>query len=122
MKELMRIEGLKMYFGGLKAIDGFDESFGTRFSTYAVPKIAGEIRRFLRDDGYGVLELPGGELRRELGSIPGLGRSLGGRHGNPLQYSCLENPMDRGAWWATYSPWGHRESDTTEQLTHMVAS
>ncbi|MBR1456749.1 MAG: sigma-70 family RNA polymerase sigma factor [Oscillospiraceae bacterium] len=37
--------------GFLKAIEGFDESFGTRFSTYAVPKIAGEIRRFLRDDG-----------------------------------------------------------------------
>ena len=35
-----------------------------------------------------------------LGSIPGLGRSPGGEHGNPLQYSCLENPMDRGAWWA----------------------
>ena len=37
--------------GLLKAIEGFDESFGTRFSTYAVPKISGEIRRFLRDDG-----------------------------------------------------------------------
>ena len=37
--------------GFLKAIDGFDEGFGTRFSTYAVPKISGEIRRFLRDDG-----------------------------------------------------------------------
>ena len=36
---------------------------------------------------------------RDMGSIPGLGRSPGGRHGNPLQYSCLENPMDRGAWW-----------------------
>ena len=35
---------------------------------------------------------------REAGSIPGLGRSLGGRHGNPLQYSCLKNPRDRGAW------------------------
>ena len=34
-------------------------------------------------------------------SIPGSGRSSGGGHGNPLQYSCLENPMDRGAWWAT---------------------
>ena len=32
---------------------------------------------------------------------PGSGRSPGGGHGNPLQYSCLENPMDRGAWWAT---------------------
>ena len=37
----------------------------------------------------------------DLGSIPGLGRSPGGGHDNPLQYSCLENPMDRGAWWAT---------------------
>ena len=37
---------------------------------------------------------------REPGSIPALGRSPGGGHGNPLQYSCLENPMDRGAWQA----------------------
>ena len=35
------------------------------------------------------------------GSVPGLGRSPGGGHGTPLQYSCLENPMDRGAWRAT---------------------
>ena len=49
---------------------------------------------------------------KDKGSVPGSGRSLGGEHGNPLQYSCLENPMDRGAWWATF----HRvtESDTTE--------
>ena len=38
---------------------------------------------------------------RDMSSIPGLERSPGGGHGNPLQYSCLENPMDRGAWWAT---------------------
>ena len=38
---------------------------------------------------------------RDLGSIPGLGRSPGGGNGNPLQYFCLENSMDRGAWWAT---------------------
>ena len=38
---------------------------------------------------------------RDLGSIHGLGRSLAGRHGNPLQYSCPGNSMDRGAWWAT---------------------
>ena len=37
----------------------------------------------------------------DLGSIPGSGRSPGEGHGNPLQYSCLENSMDRGAWWAT---------------------
>ena len=36
---------------------------------------------------------------RDTGLNPGFGRSLGGRHGNPLQYSCLENPTDRGAWW-----------------------
>ena len=38
---------------------------------------------------------------RYAGSISGSGRSFGGEHSNPLQYSCLENPMDRGAWWAT---------------------
>ena len=37
---------------------------------------------------------------KDSGSIPGLGRPPGGRHGNSLQYSCLENPMDGGAWWA----------------------
>ena len=38
---------------------------------------------------------------RDMGLIPGLGRSPGVGNGNPLQYSGLENPMDRGAWWAT---------------------
>ena len=38
---------------------------------------------------------------RDVGSIPGLERSPGGGHDNPLQFSCLENPMDRGAWQAT---------------------
>ena len=47
------------------------------------------------------------------GSIPGLGRSLGGGNGNPLQYSCLKNPMDRGALWATVHR-GPKESDTTD--------
>ena len=37
---------------------------------------------------------------RDVGSVPGLGRSPGEGNGDPLQYSCLENPMDRGAWWA----------------------
>ena len=40
---------------------------------------------------------------RNVGLIPGLGRFPGGEHGNPFQYSCLENPMDRGAWQATVS-------------------
>ena len=48
----------------------------------------------------------------DLGSIPGLGRSPGEGHGNPLQYSCLENSMDSGAWLATVCG-GHKELDTT---------
>ena len=50
---------------------------------------------------------------RDVGLIPGLGISPGGGHGNRLQYSCLENPMDRGAWRATVDG-GLKESDTTE--------
>ena len=56
------------------------------------------------------LDFPGGSAVKNLpasvgdtgdtGSIPGLGRFPGGGNGNPIQYSCLENPMDRGAWWA----------------------
>ena len=38
---------------------------------------------------------------RDMGSIPGLGQSPGEGNSNPLQYSCMDNPMDRGAWWAT---------------------
>ena len=49
----------------------------------------------------------------ELGLIPGLGKSPGGGHGNPLQYFCLENPHRQGSL-AGYSPWGCKESNTTE--------
>ena len=49
----------------------------------------------------------------DAGSIPGLGRSLGGGNGNSLQYSCLGNPMDREAWWATV----HGVADSQTQLS-----
>ena len=49
-----------------------------------------------------VMNLPGNAGNEgDVSSIPGSGRSLGGGNGNPLQYSCLENSMDREAWWAT---------------------
>ena len=70
-----------------------------------------------------ILGFPGGsEVKAsasnagDRGSIPGSGRSPGEGNSNPLQYSCLENPMDRERSLAGYSPWGRKESDTTEQL------
>ena len=63
-----------------------------------------------------------------MGSIPGSGRSPGGGRGEPLQYSCLENPMDRGAWQASHTAWvtqdlaGHTESDTTEATQQAHSS
>ena len=66
---------------------------------------------------------PGGSDSKEstcnsgdLGSIPGLGRSPGGMHGNLLQYSCLENSHGQKSL-VGYSSWGHKESDMTEQLS-----
>ena len=67
--------------------------------------------------------VPGGSVVKnppsnagDLGSIPGSGRFSGGGHGNPLQYPCLENPMDRGAWWV---PQVRKELDATEQARTM---
>jgi len=66
--------------------------------------------------------LPGGSVVKNLpanagdgGSISRLGRSPGEENGNPIQYSCLESPMDRGAWWATVHG-VTKESDVTEGL------
>ena len=73
------------------------------------------------------LIFPGGSNGKEsacnagdTGSIPGLGKSSGEGNGYPLQYSCLENPVDRGAWQVAV----HRvsELDTTEQLTLLLSS
>ena len=54
-----------------------------------------------------------------LNRIPGSGRSLGKGNGKPLQYSCLENPMDKGAWWATVHGVA-KEEDMTEKLTLFI--
>ena len=68
---------------------------------------------------FSVMDFPGESGSREsasnardLGSIPGLGRSSGGGNGNPLQYSCLKSPMDRKAWWAVVHTVA-KESDMT---------
>ena len=70
-----------------------------------------------------IMGFPGGSDGKEftcnagdLGSVPGLGRSPGGGHGNPLQYLCLENP-DGPRSLVGCSPWDRKESDTTEQLS-----
>ena len=55
---------------------------------------------------------------RDLGSIPGLGRCPGKGNGNPLQDSCLENPMDGGAWWATV----HGVSKSRTQLSDLTSN
>ena len=52
---------------------------------------------------------------RDVGWVPGSGRSPGGGHDNPFQYSCLENPMDRGAWWAV----AHRVTNSWKQLKRL---
>ena len=69
------------------------------------------------------LDFPGGSDSKEyacivgdLGSIPGLGRSPGERHGNPFQYCCLENPPGQRSL-ENCSPWGHKELDMTYRLS-----
>ena len=56
------------------------------------------------------------EDMRNVGSVPGSGRSYGGGYGNALQYSCLEDPIDRGAWWATV----YRVAKSSTQLSDLA--
>ena len=76
-----------------------------RKSTYRASKVALVAKDLLADPG---------DLR-DANSIPGLGRSLGGGHDDPLQYSCLENPMDRGDRWATV----HMVAESRTRLKHL---
>ena len=67
---------------------------------------------------------PNAEYVRDMGSIPGLGRSPGGGHGNTLQRSCLENPMDRASWWAMVhrvaKSWTHTEATFSTQWQYYT--
>ena len=77
-----------------------EREIGFKNATWRYAKCYGRWRHF--PDAASGRELPAnaGDIR-DMGSIPELGRSPGGGHGNPLQYFCLENPTDRGAWLAT---------------------
>ena len=72
-------------------------------------------------------DFPGGSDGKEsahnagdLGLIPGLGSSPGGGHGNPLQYSCLENPVDRGAWRATVCGVANSRTGLSNEAQHST--
>ena len=70
-----------------------------QIKTYSFLSLYPQDRGFPGGDGGKEPSTNAGDVK-DTGSIPRSGRSPGGKHGNPLQYSCLENPMDRGAWWA----------------------
>ena len=93
-------------------------SYWMGISPFLPPEAQTDQSYYLAREGF-----PNGSVSKESacntdntgdgGSIPGLGRFPGGGDGNPLQYCCLENPMDRGSWWVTLLG-GHKELDTTE--------
>ena len=79
------------------------------FSPQGISNRTSQVTLVLRN-----LPASAGDIR-DAGSIPGLGRSPGGGQGNPLQYSCLENPMERGAWQATV----HRVAQSRARVKHL---
>ena len=88
------------------------------FKAKLLPRVIGVEPKHQCNGAYQVALLvknPSASARdaRDMGSVPGSGRSPGGGNGNPLQSSCLENPMDREAW-VGYSPWGPTELETTK--------
>ena len=95
--------------------------FSFQFQRRARPK---NVQTTTQLHSFHMLNFPGGSDGKvsvynagDLGSIPGSGRFPGEGNGNPLQYSCLESPMDGGTW----CPWGLKKSDMTEQLHfHML--
>ena len=95
-------------YGGLNSMHLTAKSYGGEYVHYLHAKKLRGLPRWCFSKN-----LPANaENIRHMGSIPGLGRSPGGGHGNPLQYSCLESPMDRGAWRAIV----HRVAESQTRL------
>ena len=97
------------------------DGFFTTSATWEIPETHCIYSHLL---GQITLGFPGGSEVKvsasnvgDLGLIPGLGRSPGEGNGNPVQYSCLENPMDRGAWWATV----HRVAKVARLHFHFLS-
>ena len=90
----------------------FKESKNTNLKQYTHSYRASQVVLVLKN-----LPANAGDVRN-VGLIPGLGRFPGGGHGNPLQYSCRENPIDRGAWWATV----HRVAKSQIQLKQLSSA
>ena len=106
--------------GRVKQVETIDTRCGV---LWIQGKQEGGNWEFIKGKLYVYLGFPGGSDGKEwarntgdLASIPGLGRCPGGRHGNPVQYSCLENPHGQKSL-AGYSPWGPKEGDTTELIS-----
>ena len=102
----MEIKQFSRERSGVKGFPNHVSFMTTHYNTKALPEA--------KDVGFpdGASQMASAGDSKDLGSIPGLGRSPGGGHGNPLQYSCLENPVDRGSWWATV----HRATKSWTQL------
>ena len=86
--------------------------------------IKAKLMSFMGFPGDTVIKNPpaNAEDIRDTGLIPGVGRFPGDGNGNPLQYSCLENSMDKVAWQATYNPLGRAESNTNKHTQNVIYS
>ena len=107
-------------FGGVLSLLFLETSSGHAGQKAPSPDVL-PIKHIIFAQNIFAKNLPGnaGDAR-DRGSIPGLGRFLGEGNGTPLQYSCLGNSMDRGAWWATYSLWGCRSRRNWAQQHNTI--
>ena len=101
-------------FAGIYQLEILESSF---------PLLLQKVKLLLPPIFYFFLEFACNEgVIGDAGLIPGLERNPGGGHGNPLQYSCLENPMDRGVWWATVHRVAKSRSRMKQLSTHAQLS